>query len=351
MLVANIQGALGNQLFAYAATKSIALDLGFEYRYRVIRLGPAPTSPVRDHDGAYFLKSSGHDYNYHFERAFHIDTEERIADIPSHLRERWDWERLPETNFNRDVYDVRDNTSLNRFFLSPKYFEHRKGEVLKWFRFRESYRTGAEKNIKEIREKTHATHTVALHIRYAKDLRIHGRAVDPSYYIRAVEKMKTIMSGEKLCFIVLSDVPSLAANILKTCRNDFIFQQGTTFDDLCLMTMCDSHIISNSTFSWWGAWLSESTKGIVIRPSLWPTTHNRYIPFVPQDIFPSHWIPVEARKVKLTVRIVMDRCRDVYPTVVLSGLRKIKSAIAKALKILMPDILLTTLKSLRRGKI
>jgi len=292
MLVANIQGALGNQLFAYAATKSIALDLGFEYRYRVIRLGPAPTSPVRDRDGAYFLKSSGHDYNYHFERAFHIDTEDRITDIPSHLKERWNWERLPETNFNKEVYDVRDNTSLSGFFLCPEYFEHRRAEVLQWFRFRGSYRKRAERRIQEIKEKTHSKHTVALHIRYAKDLRINGQAIDPSYYIRAVEKVKTIMSGQKLCFIVFSDVPSQAAKILKTSRNDFVFQQETTFDDLCLMTMCDSHIISNSTFSWWGAWLADHDKGIVCRPSFWPIGENRH---GPADIFPSFWIPVDAK--------------------------------------------------------
>jgi len=36
---------------------------------------------------------------------------------------------------------------------------------------------------------------------------------------------------------------------------------------MCLMTMCDYHIIANSSFSWWGAWLSESKK--VIAPSQW----------------------------------------------------------------------------------
>ena len=335
MLVANIQGALGNQLFAYAATKSIALDLGLEYRYRVIRLGPPPASPVVDCEGAYFLKSAGHDYNYHFERAFHIDTEERATEIPEHLKEQWVWKRFPETNFNRGVYDITDDSNLCGFFLCPKYFEHRRADVLEWFRFRGSYRVRAEKRIQEIREKNHTTHTVALHIRYAKDIRINGLAIDPGYYIRAVEEMKTMMGREKLCFIVFSDVPRLAAKILRTSRNEFVFQQGSTFDDLCLMTMCDSHIISNSTFSWWGAWLAQDAKGIVIRPSIWPIGPKD---LGPEDIFSSSWISVNSKRARLSISDG-NRVNDVFRSTLKSKVKQVRRIVKKILKKLLPDLL------------
>ena len=56
--------------------------------------------------------------------------------------------------------------------------------------------------------------------------------------------------------------------------------------DLCLMTMCDGHIIANSSFSWWGAWLSKSRK--IIAPSGWfEGSNNAHLDT--KDIYCSGW--------------------------------------------------------------
>ena len=60
--------------------------------------------------------------------------------------------------------------------------------------------------------------------------------------------------------------------------------------DMCLMTMCSHHIIANSSFSWWGAWLSGSEN--VIAPSRWfgdsgyTANHNT------EDIIPDRWTKI-----------------------------------------------------------
>ena len=55
---------------------------------------------------------------------------------------------------------------------------------------------------------------------------------------------------------------------------------------MCLMTMCKGHIIANSSFSWWGAWLADSMK--VIAPSGWFTgSDNQHLDTI--DIIPESW--------------------------------------------------------------
>ena len=340
MIVADIVGALGNQLFSYAATKSIALDLGYEYRYRVVPLGPVPENPERNSDGSYFIDSAGHEYNEYFERAFHIDTTERITNIPFNVSSKWTWGRSPSTNFNRGIYNICDKTHVSGFFLCPKYFEHRRAEVLSWFRFRATYRNKAQKKLSEIKTVTGATHLVGLHFRYAKDIRIHRLAIDPEYYRNAIKEMRSLLSGEKLCFILFSDVPDLAKRLLKR-ENDIILHHGTMFEDLCLMTLCDSHIVSKSTFSWWGAWLSDKTRGEVIRPSIWPIPDKQQ-PFGPLDIYPDSWVSVLAERNRLTIRMIAS---DTSRKASLRVLYLIKSWVKRTL----PSTAFNILKFLRRA--
>ena len=77
------------------------------------------------------------------------------------------------------------------------------------------------------------------------------------------------------------------------CKNQSIFSSdrfmvsdtGWNIIDLCLMSMCSHHIIANSSFSWWGAWLSGSNN--VIAPKKWYGLAAEKI--LTDDLIPERW--------------------------------------------------------------
>jgi hypothetical protein len=309
MIVADILGGLGNQLFCYAATKAIALDLGYEYRYYVAEFSQFNVAnPICNHEGSY-IDQFGQEYNRYFERAFNIDIKERIFEIPKNINSKWTWNRSCITNFDDSVYKISDNTHLSGFYIHPNYFAHRRREVLQWFRFQDYFLDKCRDKLDRIIRTTGATHVVSIHMRGGLGLRLTRGTLDSSYYKNAIKRAIDEFSNEKLCLILFSDDPKKAVRIFKN-ENDVVLHSGTMFEDLCLMTLCDSHIVVNSTFSWWGAWLSDQSKGVIIRPSIWPASNKGT--FAPLDMFPPEWIVVNAIKEKPTPMIIMQRIRDEY---------------------------------------
>ena len=70
--------------------------------------------------------------------------------------------------------------------------------------------------------------------------------------------------------VIFSDDPSWCMEQELFSDDRFIVSQADNqYVDLCLMTMCNDFIIANSSFSWWGAWLSTNKDKRVIAPSKW----------------------------------------------------------------------------------
>ena len=123
--------------------------------------------------------------------------------------------------------------------------------------------------------------------------------------------------------------------MLKNEGEDIILHNGSMFDDLCLMTLCDSHIIANSSFSWWGAWLAESAKGIVIRPSVWPIGPKN---LGPEDIFPSSWVSVDSKRASLSISDKWNRVNYIFSSNLKSKVKQIRRVLKMLLKKLLSDL-------------
>ena len=167
--------------------------------------------------------------------------------------------------FSPNIFLLMDDCDIHGFFQSPYYFAHFKDEVKKEFQFRDDINKVAEEKISEIRGSKEA-HICSLHFRrtdYLGHPNFHTN-LGLEYYNQAIAAMTSKFPNIK--FVAFSDDPEWLRTSLPS---EIIPSPGENqLEDMCMMMKCDSHIIANSSFSWWGAWLSDSTQ-LVIAPRQW----------------------------------------------------------------------------------
>ena len=109
---------------------------------------------------------------------------------------------------------------------------------------------------------------------------------DLKYYSQAINFIKTKIKNPK--FILFTDDRQWSKkNFIRTFPFIKLSNiRNSEVDDMHEMSLCEHNIISNSTFSWWGAWLNSNKKKIVIYPSKW--FKNKKIP----EIFDYNWYKI-----------------------------------------------------------
>ena len=106
--------------------------------------------------------------------------------------------------------------------------------------------------------------SISLHIRRG------DYTVNPNHPTQTVEYYDKALSNfdSKIPVFVFSDDPSWCHEQKLFSDDRFLISDGNATEfDLCLMSLCTYHIIANSSFSWWGAWLAKSKK--IIAPKNW----------------------------------------------------------------------------------
>lgn len=133
--------------------------------------------------------------------------------------------------------------------------------------------------------------SVSLHVRRgdyvanAETLALYGTC-SSDWYERAMAAIAD-MTCEPT-FFVFSDDPDWArANLSTRWPRHFVDPDGDgrDFEDMYLMSQCSHHIIANSTFSWWGAWLNSRPDRIVVAPAKWFANS----PHDTRDMIPAGW--------------------------------------------------------------
>ena len=249
-------GRLGNQMFQFAALKGIARHHGYQFCF--------PPSQNKnewtDHQLLIpFKLGSTNELNIQY-----ID-----FDRPTYQEKGF--------GFDQDLFDkCPDWVTIQGFFQTEKYFKHIKQELKLDFTFKDDIQNPCVDMISQL------DNPVALHIRRTDYItNPNHTCLGLDYYERALN----IFPNQTV--LIFSDDP-------QWCQNQELFEDDRfmisdnddQYIDMCLMTMCKGHIIANSSFSWWGAWLSNSER--VIAPKGWfEGSNNSHLDT--SDIYCSEW--------------------------------------------------------------
>ena len=289
MIIVRLRGGLGNQMFQYALGRRLALE-----NHTPLKL-----------DTSEYKTTIKREYKLnHFNIAGDVASKEEVEQVtgsnkPSlerilyklkigtrpYYERRVVQERV--VGFDPRIMNVRPAVYLDGYWQSEKYFSVIGDTLRRDFTLRQ----GLSREGESIARGMLDSQSVSIHVRrgdYVTDpiyQRLHGLC-PLSYYIEAIGRFERLLDEPR--FFVFSDDLSWARDNLEL-RNaaTFVDQKETATDceDLILMSYCKNHIIANSSFSWWGAWLSANKGGLVLAPSMWFKDER----VTPKDLIPESW--------------------------------------------------------------
>lgn len=255
-------GRLGNQMFQYASLRGIARNRGYDFCI------PNHNQVFQDPYGFQLRIELFYPFEMVNVRANNIKILDRgYAPV---VEEK-------HFHFDKDLFNMcPDEVSLAGFFQSEKYFKNIENEIREDFQFKEQILTPCTEMISDLKD------SISLHIRRTDYLQNPNHtALDLDYYKKALSHF-----NDSSPVLIFSDDP-------EWCKEQELFDDdrfmisdsGDQYIDLCLMSLCKYHIIANSSFSWWGAWLSGSDN--VIAPNTWFGEGNQDKDT--KDLIPDRW--------------------------------------------------------------
>ncbi len=172
------------------------------------------------------------------------------------------------------------------YWQSHEMVDHVALEVREQFRFA---RPPEGRSAEVLRQICNTEDAVSLHVRRGDyTLAAEGQIALPmEFYERAIEHFRERLKNP-VFFVFSDDIAYTRANLPTDIRAVFVDHNddATAHDDMRLMSSCQHHILANSSFSWWGAWLNPSKTKIVFAPKYWHLTAESYFP----GLCPPEWV-------------------------------------------------------------
>jgi hypothetical protein len=287
MVIIELKGGLGNQLFQYAAGLALSefhktglkvdisnLKMPDEvlgtYRRYVLSNLQIPPVIATEKEGAATTKKYQHFLPTRFKNIF----------------------KEKHFHYNSSFWKTNRDVHLKGNFQSDKYFRDFRGHIKDAISF-EGVSLTTESQ--DILEEISGTKSLAIHVRRG-DYVTNKIANDVlgtlpiSYYEKAYQLILSTTAIEK-CFIISDDIQWAEQNMGFIKDANFVNSNDTTNKDIVefyLMQHCTHNIIANSSFSWWAAYLNPNPNKIVIAPERW---FNK-APYDTKDLYPAEWLKV-----------------------------------------------------------
>ncbi len=197
--------------------------------------------------------------------------------------------------FFPEVFNINEKY-ISGYWQSEKYFKDYEDDIRKLY----SFPAINDVENKHIAMMAMDTESVSLHVRrgdYLNEPLLNG-ICEEKYYESAISEIKKRVNNP-LFFVFSNDIPWCRVHFK---QENIIFVDNNTgqnsYRDMQLMSFCKHHIIANSSFSWWGAWLG-SKEGITIAPRKWFNGVND----CDMDIYPLKWI-----RININREVSYERC-------------------------------------------
>ena len=292
MIITKLIGGLGNQMFQYAAGRAVAYRSNIPLKLDITNF---ETYKLRSYQlGCFNIQenfASTKDIERFMPRRRQIGAftyyKIRAKLLP------WHKQKLIKERgilYDPDIIKIKGDAYLEGYWQSEKYFEDISDIILREFTIK--YKPN---NINsQMLAKIDSVNSVSLHIRRGDYIsnpiatQILG-VLSLDYYINALNLISKKVK-DPYVFVFSEDV-SWAKENLKTSLPLYFIEHNRfnkDYEDLRLMSRCKHHIIANSSFSWWAAWLSEYQKKIVIAPRRWFNNNN----LSTRDLISEGWIKI-----------------------------------------------------------
>ncbi len=189
--------------------------------------------------------------------------------------------------FEPRIFESPKNVYLKGYWQTEKYFIDIRDILLKDF----SFKTELNSSARTIRQEIDNSESVSVHIRRGDYItnsdvnRVHG-ICSINYYKTCIDYIKKNINYPHF-FIFSDDMEWVRKNIAFEDKTTFVSSNKfKDFEDLRLMSLCRHHIIANSSFSWWAAWLNSNSNKIVCAPKQWFSVSSRDT----SDLIPTTWL-------------------------------------------------------------
>ena len=285
MIITKLQGGLGNQMFQYAVALAYSndepvLDIEFLQKNNT----STDTFTKRDFEltvfqNARFRVMSTSEKNRLFSLRKRYVLFRKLFGI--HIS------KIQQKENELISIPAKGNIYLDGYFQSEKYFLDKRKLILQAFSF-----PPLSGNNKKIKDQITGSNAVSIHIRrgdYLKEevKKYHG-VLPEDYYLKAIDRICQIV--ENPVFFIFSDDKDYAKKLFQNIGNYTVVEGndgGDSWMDMALMSNCRHHIIANSSFSWWGAWLANQDGAVNIAPKNWfnPAVAN----FDINNFVPKNW--------------------------------------------------------------
>ena len=269
MIIVKLKGGLGNQMFQYAFGKNIAIKHNTKLKFDDRWFSTQENSIGRQYGLNIFNISE--DFATAKEiKKYTLSNIHFCLNPLTRLFSRVNYVKEVNLQFSEEIFNSPDNTYLEGYWQSEKYFNEIREILLRDFSFRDEPDSLNKKWIARIQ----GANSVSVHIRRGDYVnnpatnKFHGLC-DPEYYERGFKVIESRLESPEY-YIFSDDISWVKKNLHFTSPSHFIeHNSGKPHEDLRLMLNCKHNIIANSSFSWWGAWGNTNPEKIVIAPQKW----------------------------------------------------------------------------------